>query len=118
MKISQKIFYSGAVLVSTKFVVDVAKHISINQAKLASYSDALKLAAMHSWLLDAPVDLSSLSQDELLNYIFVFTSLSFSYWGDPDYFFTYQGKTHKTSWGLAVALFAAHKKGLPILEDV
>jgi hypothetical protein len=116
MNNSPQTFYPGAVLDSTKFVVDNAEHVFIDQEKAKQYADSLNLNAMHSWLLDAPVDLAKLPQDELLNYIFVFTSLSFSYWGSPDYFYVYEGKKHKTSWGLSAALYVGHKAGLPILD--
>ncbi len=107
---------SNVVLESADYIVSKAVHVGIHSDVLKEYAETISLQKIDHWMVHAPIDLSFLSPDQMLAFMFVFNSLSFSYWGNPDYFFVHENKTYKTSWGLIVALCAAIKKDRAILD--
>jgi len=104
------------VLNSAEYISSKASHVHIDFDALEVYSKSISLQKIDHWLTHSPISLNHLSQNELLTFLFVFHSLSFSYWGDPDYFFIYENKTYKTSWGLIVALCIATTQNKNILD--
>ncbi len=99
------------ILESTRFVVDHAKHVKINKNMLIEFCrhfDHTNDENIRHWLDDAPFDITKLNPDERLNFLLVFNSISFCYWGEPKWTIEYHGKFFDGAWGMIAAL----KKGI------
>ena len=83
--------YENPVFNSTRFVVDHADFVTIDRAAIEKYADGFQVPEHTNWMRDS-FDLSGLSETECAMLSTVFNSISFSYWGDPDYFFIYKEK--------------------------
>ena len=97
----------NAVLSSAEYIVQNADHVKINIEKLNQYADTIEFKEVEHWIHSAPLDFSKLNESETLIFVFMFNTLSFSYWGSgdqPDYHYVKDGEVYKTSWGLMAAL--------------
>ncbi len=104
------------ILETTKYVVDNSDNVSINQDALVKISTEFKKQKMSHWLEDSPIDFKSFTDEQKLNFVLVFSAISFSYWGTPKWTVEYDGKEVDGSYGLMTALNRALKEGLPILD--
>ena len=106
---------SLGVLTTTRRVVDRARLVSIDDAavtRLAAGLAARNVEAPswrvwpHWW---GDVDLTS-------NYVLVLDALNFSFWGEPKWRVTFEGRTVDGYWALAAGLRRAIEEGVPILD--
>lgn len=104
------------VLKSIQPILENSKHVRINKVKLREFSKAFADSGTKHWMDSSPISLSSLDDSERLNFLFVFNSISFSYWGDPKWFVTYEGKSYERgTWCMLASLKRAIDEGKPIL---
>lgn len=103
------------VLETTKFGVEKSKYVKINRDKIAELAKSFQHGNTPHWLSASPLNFSHLSDDEKLNLLLVFNSMSFSYWGDPKWTVEYKGKKYDGSWGMIAAILRAMDNGKPIL---
>lgn len=103
------------VLASTRRVVDRARLVSIDDAAVARL--AARLAARdvaapawrvwpHWWG----------DEGRTSTYVLILDALNFSFWGDPKWRVSFEGRTVDGYWALAAALRRAIDEGVPILE--
>ena len=104
------------VLESTKYVVDNAKNVKINEAKVREFASSFDHKNVQHWLNEAPIDFSHMSEEEKLNFLLVFNSMSFRYWGEPKWAVEYKGKEYDGSWAMVVCIRRAMDEGKPILD--
>lgn len=104
------------VLESIKPVIEKSKHVSIDEKKLKEVCADFKLADIEYWMNKAPFDLSILSDEDRLNFIFIFDSLNFCYWGEPKWTIDYKGQGHDGAWGMIVALGKAIEQAIPVID--
>lgn len=104
------------ILSTTKYVVENSDSVFINQNKLAEIAETIDHTQFNHWLLDAPIDFQSLSEEEKLNFVLIFSAISFSYWGEPKWTIEYEGKKIDGSYGLIMALKRAMEEGMSILD--
>ena len=104
------------ILETTKYVVDNSEHVSINYDALIKISTGFKEQKMSHWLEDSPIDFNNLTDEQKLNFILVFSAISFSYWGMPKWTVEYEGKQIDGSYGLMIALSRALKEGISVLD--
>lgn len=71
------------VLSTTKYVADNSSQVSINQAAILRFCEGFDAKDNRHWLEVAPFDISDLEIENRLKFIFLFNSLSFSYWAEP-----------------------------------
>jgi len=104
------------VLETTKFVVDNSTSVKINQEKLAEFSKKFNHGNLPHWLSASPISYAHLSDEDKLNFLLVFNSTSFCYWGDPKWTIEYKGEKYDGSWAMVASIFRALDEGKPIFD--
>ena len=105
------------IIKSCEFVVENSKNVKIDEKKLIEFCKKFNKKNIKHWWDVAPFNISELSKKEQLMFLFVFNSLSFSYWGNPKWTIEYKGKQITTaSFGMIASLGKAFEKGIPILN--
>lgn len=97
-------------------MADESKHVSIDERGVAEFSKNFHHGNISHWLSGAPFGFTDLSEEEKLNFLLVFNSISFSYWGNPKWVIEYKGKQHDGSWAMITCLHRALDEGVPILD--
>lgn len=104
------------ILPAVKFVTEQAQSVSIDRDALQKVASTFEIAQSKHWLHEAPFDFSVLSIEETANFIFLFYSLIFCFWGEPKWTIEYHSKKYDGSYGLLVALARAQEEGFSILN--
>lgn len=103
------------VLSSTRYVVERAAHVHINQERLAAVARAVAAGGMtvppwnQEWHWAGEPEQTAM-------YIFVLDSLNFCFWGDPRWTISYRGQKLDGYWALGASLKRAIEEGAPILD--
>ena len=80
------------VLETNKFVVDNAKYVKINYEKVNELIDELlKFNNVH-YLTKVPYDVYSMSTKDIINFLLIYDSIDFSFWGNPKWTINADGK--------------------------
>jgi len=104
------------ILETTKRVAENSVFVKIDQARILEFSKNFDHGSVKHWLNAAPIDFGKFSDEEKLHFLFLFNSLSFSYWGEPKWTVEDQGKKFGGSWGLVKALDKGIKNGFNLLD--
>lgn len=104
------------VLKSIKPVIRKSRFIKINRKNLLKFCEQFKLKKMPFWLNSTPFEVERLGDKKELNFLFVFDSLVFCFWGEPKWKVEYKGNFYDGAWGLLAALRKAIERGFPILN--
>lgn len=78
--------------------------MKINHEKIVEFSKNFNPDKVDHWLSAAPFKFSHFSEEQKLHFLFIFNSLSFSYWGEPKWTVEYKNKKCDGSWGMILAL--------------
>ena len=84
----------NVVLETTKFVFEKSRYVDINKDKINDFSKSFKHEHIKHWLNASPYNFGILDDKEKLNFLVIFNSLSFSYWGEPKWTIEYKGKSY------------------------
>lgn len=109
-------FKMNKILKTTKYVVENSNFVKINRKKIKEFSDSFNHSKVSHWLSASPYNFSHLSDEHKIHFIFLFNSLSFSYWGDPKWTVEYKDKKYDGSWGMILSLGRALDEGVPLLD--
>lgn len=104
------------ILETTKYVVGNSDNVFIDHDALIKVSAEFKDQNMIHWLEDSPIDFNKFSDEEKLNFVLIFSAISFSYWGNPKWTVEYEDKLIDGSYGLMTAIKRALDEGVPILD--
>lgn len=104
------------VLSSTKKVVENAKDVKINKDKIKEFGKNFHHGDINHWLSGAPVDFSKLNEEEILNFLLVYSTIGFCYWGDRPWSIEYRRKKHTGSFAMISAIMKTHENGIKILD--
>ncbi len=104
------------VLETTRIAVEKSKYVKIDREKITEFAKTFKHRNVLHWLSGSPLSFSHLSDEEKLNFLLVFNSTSFCYWGDPKWMVEYRGERYDGSWGMVAAILRALENGKPILD--
>lgn len=109
------------VLQSTLPIVESARLVTIDHARVAETADAL--AGLEQPAPDWTANLHPVGRDaaETANLVLVLDALNFCFWTIPDperrrWSVTYDGTTYDGYWALAVALRRAVERGVPLAD--
>ena len=81
------------VLETSKFVVDRAKHVKINYSKTKQLIDELlKFDNIH-YLTKVPYEIYDMNTRDIINFLLIYDSINFSFWGNPKWTIDANGKT-------------------------
>lgn len=104
------------ILETTKFVVENSTSVKINQEKIVQFCKILQDEKHSHWLSNSPIQYIHLGDTDKLNFLLVFNSTSFCYWGDPKWTIDYKNKSFDGSWAMVAAIMRAMENGMPILD--
>ncbi len=65
------------------YVVDNSKYVKINYAKLDKFISDIKYENLKNWLLFNPYNLLQLDIETIINFLLIFESIDYSFWGQP-----------------------------------
>lgn len=104
------------VLETTRYALEKSKYVKINRDNIVEFVKSFNHGNTPHWLSSSPLNFSHLSENEKLNFLLVFNSTSFCYWGDPKWTIEYKGEKYDGSWGMVAAILRALENGKPILD--
>lgn len=104
------------ILESTKYVVENSENVKINREKISEFCKNIDHTHVKHWLKEAPFKISNLNDIEKLNFLLIFNSISFSYWGEPKWTIAYNEQKIDGAYGMIQALGRAINEGKPILD--
>ncbi len=100
----------NAILTTSNYVVENAKDVKINDKVLKETSKKLKTLSTDHWLSSNPYNLLDLNIKDLINYLIIYGSMDYSFWGTPKW-------TIKTSSGEEDGAFALIKCLLDLFNN-
>ena len=68
---------------SCKYVMDNSQYVSINYSKLDEFIKKIDCSKLENWLLYNSYGLLKLNVETVVNFLLVFQSIDYSFWGDP-----------------------------------
>jgi hypothetical protein len=101
---------------TAKRVGEMAKHVFLEEDSVNKFCTDFQMSHVMHWLEDAPFNITELSDDARLAFLFVFNSISFSYWGTPKWTIQYRDKFFDGAWAMIACLAKAYQAGIPILD--
>lgn len=105
------------VIESVRGVVERSRNVKLNRDRLRAFAKAFRRLEVRNWMSECPVDLSNLSREQKLAFLFVFNSISFSYWGEPKWAVTHGETTYdRGTWCMIACLKKAIDEGRSILD--
>ncbi|MFH1657509.1 MAG: queuosine salvage family protein [bacterium] len=104
------------ILESIKPVVEKSRYVKIKEEKIREICLGFGQRDVKYWMDESGFNLSKLNDQERLNFIFVFNSINFCYWGDPKWTIEYKGRQYDGAWGMLAAIIRAVENGILILE--
>lgn len=104
------------ILSSTRFVIENAKHVKIDKDKLKEFCKSFHHEDVNHWLSEAPLDFSRLDEEEILNFLLVYSTIGFCYWEIKSWSIEYHKKKQAGSFAMIAAIMKAHESGIKILD--
>lgn len=71
------------IIKSCEYVVNNSKSVKINETKLDEFIDTIKNVKTSHWLSFSPYNLLDLKVETIINFLLVYESIDFSFWGNP-----------------------------------
>lgn len=97
------------VLETCKFVVDNAKHIKINFNKADELIDELLDFENIPYLTKVPYGIYDMKTKDIINFLLIYDSICFSFWGNPKWHIEVNGKTIDGGLALLHCIFNLFK---------
>jgi hypothetical protein len=103
------------ILDNVQWVVTRSRHVRIDDARLVQVCAELDPA--HLRLPDWRIPVVPPWRDQrLVDYVLLFNSINFCYWGEPKWTVTFEGQSYDGAFGLMAALTRALDEGYPLLD--
>ena len=71
------------IIQSCKYISENSKHVSINEEKLNQFVKGIDNIKMEHWLSSSPFGLLELPVETIINFLLIYESIDFSFWGNP-----------------------------------
>lgn len=71
------------IIKSCEYVVNNSKSVKINETKLDEFINTIKNVKTSNWLSFSPYNLLDLKVETIINFLLVYESIDFSFWGNP-----------------------------------
>lgn len=68
---------------SCEYVAKKSKHVSINEGAIIRLANKINNIKLENWLNASPFGLLDLPVDKIINFLLIFESIDFSFWGNP-----------------------------------
>lgn len=95
-------FYS--IIESCKYVSKNSTHVKINEDKLDKFADQINNFNISNWLSSSPFGLLELPIQKIINFLLVYESIDFSFWGNPKWSIKIDGRDEDGSIALLYTL--------------
>lgn len=92
------------VIESCKYVSNNSKYVKINEKKLNEFISSIKQMQLVHWLSSSPYGLLELPIDKIINFLLVYESINFSFWGNPKWTIDVENKKEDGSIALLYAI--------------
>jgi len=103
------------VLSSTRYVIDHARHVRIDDERLQAVAAEAAVGGIEPPPWNRELHWSG-EPEQTAMYIFVLDALNFCFWGEPRWKVTYAGQELDGYWALAASLRRAVEEGVPLLD--
>lgn len=80
------------VLQTNKYVVESAKHVKINYKKIDNLIEEVQEFDNVHYLTKVPYKVYDMSTQDIVNFLLIFDSIDFSFWGNPKWTINNEGK--------------------------
>lgn len=81
------------IIKSCKYVSNNSKSVKINEIELNKFIETIKKVETKHWLSFSPYNLLDLPTETIINFLLIYESIDFSFWGSPKWTIdTYNGK--------------------------
>ena len=71
------------IIKSCNYVSENSKYVKINENKLREFAESMEQVKTDHWLSFSPYNLLDLSIETIVNFLLVYESIDFSFWGNP-----------------------------------
>jgi hypothetical protein len=105
------------ILESIKIVASQSINVQINKEGISDFVKDFEHKDITHWLSEAPFDFETLNDRERLEFLLVFNSISFRYWGNPKWTVEYKDEEYDGSWAMIICIKRAIEEGKPILDS-
>ena len=68
---------------SCQYVADNSKYVKINYDKLDKFISNIDCSNLKNWLMYNPYDLLKIDVETIINFLLIFESIDYSFWGQP-----------------------------------
>ena len=93
------------VLETTKYVVNNAKHVKINYNKADTLINELLQHENVHYLTKVPYEIYNMDTKDIVNFLLIYDSINFSFWGNPKWTIDVNGKKLDGSMALLHCIF-------------
>lgn len=98
------------------FVVSKSKFVKIDYLKILEFVKNFRIDNMGHWLMKSPFNINLINEEQKFGFLFLFNSLSFSYWGDKKWMIHYEDRDYDGTWAMIICLGKAILEGIPLLD--
>lgn len=104
------------VYASSQYVVQNSEFVRINTKKLLEFCDNFTITSHEHRTTFLIFDFNSLTDEQKANFLFIWTSIGFSFWGEPKWEVYYNDKKSSGFIWLMDSLWRAIENWIPILD--
>ena len=91
-------------------VTNNAKHITINYNNIEKFANKIENIELKHWLSTSPFGLLEMPIETIINFLLIYESINFSFWGTPKWTITTDEEELDGSIALLYALFKYAQK--------
>lgn len=92
------------IIETSTYVLDNKEYVKINEKVLKEFVNNLNLKQMSHWLAGNPFGLLDLELSEIINFLVLFGSIDYSFWGEPKWTVKYENKELDGAFALIYCL--------------
>lgn len=98
------------VLNTCNYVHKNSKHVQIDESKLKNLTHQFNFEKPKHWLLTNPFGILDLDVESIINFLVIFDSIDFSFWGNPKWSVEFEKKSIDGSYALMYCLLELQRK--------
>lgn len=98
------------IIESCRYVSNNSKSVAINERKLEDFVKTIKTIDIKHWLSFSPYDLLDLPIDVIINFLLIFESIDFSFWGNPKWSIDTDNRKRRWEYCITICYFKVCKE--------
>lgn len=99
-----------------EYVTKISTCVQIDFVKLEEYAKKIHVEKGDSWLNKLGFGFENLTKEQMINFLVIYHSIGFSYFGDPKWSVNYNGKIYDGAIGLLSAFAKSFEKSYDMLD--